>query len=120
DGQDEQEGDRSEGHGDVVGATRSYTPPASVAATFRGPLERVEFPALDRYKAPALGSERSPPLPGPTLPRTMTSLAPLHRGPAQSIATRDAYGRALLELGQERPDVVVLDADLSGSTKTKA
>lgn len=50
----------------------------------------------------------------------MTSLAPLHRGPAQSIATRDAYGRALLELGQERPDVVVLDADLSGSTKTKA
>ncbi len=37
---------------------------------------------------------------------------------AQSIATRDAYGNALLELGRRRDDVVVLDADLSGSTKT--
>lgn len=35
-------------------------------------------------------------------------------------ATRDAYGRALVELGAENPDVVVLDADLSGSTKTAA
>jgi len=34
------------------------------------------------------------------------------------IATRDAYGEALLELGKRRADVVVLDADLSGSTKT--
>lgn len=36
----------------------------------------------------------------------------------QAIATRDAYGAALLELGKRRKDVVVLDADLSGSTKT--
>ncbi len=34
-------------------------------------------------------------------------------------ATRDAYGEALLELGKQRPDVVVLDADLSGSTRTE-
>ncbi|HEX2955143.1 MAG TPA: transketolase family protein [Bacillota bacterium] len=34
------------------------------------------------------------------------------------IATRDAYGNALLKLGKENPDVVVLDADLSKSTKT--
>jgi transketolase len=34
------------------------------------------------------------------------------------MATRDAYGEALLELGKQRPDIVVLDADLSGSTKT--
>jgi transketolase len=34
------------------------------------------------------------------------------------IATRDAYGQALLELGRENPRVVALDADLSGSTKT--
>ena len=36
------------------------------------------------------------------------------------MATREAYGKALLELGAQREDVVVLDADLSGSTKTKA
>ncbi|WP_305043127.1 transketolase family protein [Geoalkalibacter sp.] len=34
------------------------------------------------------------------------------------IATRDAYGQTLVELGRENPSVVVLDADLSGSTKT--
>lgn len=33
-------------------------------------------------------------------------------------ATRNAYGEALLELGRRRPDIVVLDADLSCSTKT--
>jgi transketolase len=34
------------------------------------------------------------------------------------IATRDAYGEALKELGKINEDIVVLDADLSGSTKT--
>jgi transketolase len=34
------------------------------------------------------------------------------------VATRDAYGDALVSLGKKRNDVVVLDADLSGSTKT--
>ncbi|MEK6692857.1 MAG: transketolase family protein [Nitrospirota bacterium] len=33
-------------------------------------------------------------------------------------ATRVAYGETLLELGKRRPDIVVLDADLSGSTNT--
>jgi transketolase len=33
-------------------------------------------------------------------------------------ATRDAYGRALVELGRENPNVIVLDADLSKSTRT--
>jgi transketolase len=33
-------------------------------------------------------------------------------------ATRDAYGDTLLELGKKRPEIVALDADLSGSTKT--
>jgi len=37
---------------------------------------------------------------------------------ADKVATRDAYGNALLILGVENPDVVVLDADLSKSTKT--
>jgi len=34
------------------------------------------------------------------------------------IATREAYGEALAQLGEEIKDIVVLDADLSGSTKT--
>jgi transketolase len=33
-------------------------------------------------------------------------------------ATRDAYGEILAELGTANKDIVVLDADLSGSTKT--
>ena len=36
----------------------------------------------------------------------------------EKIATRDAYGRALAELGQHMEKIVVLDADLSKSTKT--
>ena len=35
------------------------------------------------------------------------------------MATREAYGKALAALAPEMPDLVVLDADLSGSTKTK-
>ncbi|SFR03605.1 transketolase family protein [Desulfoscipio geothermicus] len=37
---------------------------------------------------------------------------------SEKIATREAYGKALVELGRQNPDVVVLDADLSKSTKT--
>ena len=33
-------------------------------------------------------------------------------------ATRDSYGEALVELGQENPNIVVFDADLAGATKT--
>lgn len=38
---------------------------------------------------------------------------------ADKIATRAAYGKALVELAEQEPDLVVLDADLSGSTMTK-
>ena len=37
----------------------------------------------------------------------------------EKIATRAAYGEALVALAEEYPDLVVLDADLSGSTMTK-
>ncbi|MCA8910376.1 MAG: transketolase family protein [Planctomycetes bacterium] len=33
-------------------------------------------------------------------------------------ATRDAFGKALLELGRENPEIVALTADLGGSVKT--
>ena len=36
----------------------------------------------------------------------------------QLEATRDAYGKILLEMGKENPNLVVLDADLAVSTKT--
>lgn len=36
----------------------------------------------------------------------------------KKIATRESYGNALVELGAENPDVVVLDADLAAATKT--
>ena len=36
----------------------------------------------------------------------------------KKIATRDSYGNALVELGKEHDDLVVLDADLAAATKT--
>ncbi|MBI4778063.1 transketolase family protein [Candidatus Desantisbacteria bacterium] len=38
---------------------------------------------------------------------------------AEMIATRDAYGNALIKLGKIYPDLVVLDADTSSSTRTQ-
>ncbi len=37
---------------------------------------------------------------------------------AKKIATREAYGKALVALANENKNIVVLDADLSKSTKT--
>ena len=39
---------------------------------------------------------------------------------SEKIATRAAYGEALVSLAEQYPELVVLDADLSGSTMTKA
>ena len=36
----------------------------------------------------------------------------------KKIATRESYGNALVELGAEYPELVVLDADLAAATKT--
>ena len=36
----------------------------------------------------------------------------------KTIATREIYGNALVELGREHDDLIVLDADLAGATKT--
>ncbi len=36
----------------------------------------------------------------------------------QKMATREAYGKTLIKMGKIREDLVVMDADLSGSTKT--
>lgn len=36
----------------------------------------------------------------------------------RKVATRDSYGNALAELGRQKKDLVVLDADLAAATKT--
>ena len=36
----------------------------------------------------------------------------------KKIATRESYGNTLVELAKEHDDLVVLDADLAGATKT--
>ena len=36
----------------------------------------------------------------------------------EKIATRDSYGKALVELGKKYDNVFVLDADLAAATKT--
>ena len=36
----------------------------------------------------------------------------------KKIATRDSYGNAVVEVGKEHEDLIVLDADLAGATKT--
>lgn len=36
----------------------------------------------------------------------------------KKIATRDSYGNALTELGAKHENLIVLDADLAGATKT--
>lgn len=36
----------------------------------------------------------------------------------KKMATREAYGKALVEIGAENPNLIVMDADLSKSTKT--
>ena len=38
---------------------------------------------------------------------------------SEKIATREAYGKALVELGEQNKNVIVLDADLAGATMTK-
>ncbi len=36
----------------------------------------------------------------------------------KKIATRQSYGETLVSLGKENENIVVLDADLAGATKT--
>ena len=70
--------------------------------TARGPLIGDASPSLATKKeAGTMTAEPPSPSEAPTL-----------------VATREAYGKALAALGKVRKDVIVLDADLSGSTKT--
>ena len=37
---------------------------------------------------------------------------------AEKIATREAFGKAIAAMSTEYPELIVLDADLAGATKT--
>ncbi len=57
--------------------------------------------------------------------RQLTAMAELEKAgegtlcqKSKKIATRESYGNALVELGKEKENLVVLDADLAGATKT--
>jgi transketolase len=66
-----------------------------------------------------MGSSSTTTPPGGTAPHGSAPAAGSGSAPAPAkVATRDAYGKALAALGAQRTDIVVLDADLSGSTKT--
>ena len=45
--------------------------------------------------------------------------APAPTGGGTSVASRDSFGDTLLRLGEKHPEIVVLDADLSESTRSK-
>src|SRR5437764_10255441 len=49
---------------------------------------------------------------------TETKIARAKFEPKLGAATREAFGRTLVELGRENKDVVAVDADLSKSTMT--
>ena len=56
----------------------------------------------------------------PGLWRNWSKLKEVRIQKMKKIATREAYGQALVRLGERKENIVVLDADLSKSTKTAA
>jgi transketolase len=74
----------------------------------------LEPPALEDVSSEATVSEGEP-VSGAGASR---SVAPSHRVTEEYVV--EAYGAALLELGAERDDLVVLDADLASDCRTRA
>jgi transketolase len=63
----------------------------------------------------------APPAPVPAGPHLRTAAAwqPPAYEPGSMVATRTAFGQALAALGDVRPEVVVLDGEVSDSTRTE-
>lgn len=59
-----------------------------------------------------------PPVVGENGAKATTAMASSTYQPADSVATREAFGKALVALGEANPLVVVLDADVKNSTFT--
>jgi len=58
------------------------------------------------------------PNPPANAPAAATPVAPPEYRPADSVATREAFGAVLVKLGEANPRVVALDADVKNSTFT--
>src|SRR6185436_3421658 len=78
--------------------------PAGRGARAHRALRREPARRLDHEPDPTLRTAVSANVNSPPQPTSAT--------PPTAAATRDAYGKALAELGAERTDIVVLDADL--------
>jgi len=63
----------------------------------------------------------APPAPAPAVARASAAVAwrPPAFEPGSMVATRTAFGQALAALGDARPEVVVLDGEVSDSTRTE-
>jgi transketolase len=84
-------------------------------------LALAELEAQFVPNAPAAGSEATPVAPPPRTtawvePAPRPEMAPPAYAPDASMATREAYGTALVKLGTVDPRVVALDADVKNST----
>ena len=108
----EARGDSESSQGDTASTDRCH--PLSLD---RDPDTKPFPPESAVRRPPNCVAAPAPPTPRGTV-LTIQELAPLATGETQKVATRQAYGEALLELGNQHQDIVVLDADLSGSTKT--
>ncbi|RMH06838.1 MAG: transketolase [Nitrospirae bacterium] len=68
------------------------------------------------------GQDFDPPLPSPIQVSSHITIQPLSQpsySPGKAVATREAFGTALAELGAVNPRIVVLDADVKNSTFTE-
>jgi transketolase len=82
---------------------------------------RSAHAADDAGSAPAAGNSPSAPEPGEPLLASAGSGAPASLTPfggRERRILRNAFGKTLVELGAELPNLVVLDADISSSLKT--
>lgn len=81
----------------------------------RALAELAKHLAPDALPASIVG----PKAPDGSRPAAKSMAAPAYK-PADSVATREAFGHALVALGEADPRVVALDADVKNSTFTEA
>ncbi|MBW7960170.1 transketolase family protein [Patescibacteria group bacterium] len=83
-------------------------------------LGKVDLKVRGKIKKPGLEYETSNPQSNPNqkIYKVLERLERFnsHNAQVTGVATREAYGDALVELGEKNPDIVVLDAEVANST----